>query len=49
MSSWRLLHWFFLGRAIARGPRYFAGYETNRPVRRAAYHAVKPMYGRRKR
>lgn len=31
---WQLLRLFFLGRAIARGPRGFAGYEARRSVRR---------------
>ena len=37
----RLLHLFFLGRAVSRGPRYFARYEARRIGRRAVYHATR--------
>ena len=36
-----LLHLFFLGRAISRGPRYFARYEVRRQARRAVYNATR--------
>lgn len=41
--SWfyRLLHFFYLGRAISRGPRYFAGYEVRRQTRKAVYRATR--------
>jgi hypothetical protein len=40
-SLLRLLHWYFLARAVARGPRYFAGYEVRRQTRRAAWRATR--------
>lgn len=38
---YRLLHYFFLGRAISRGPRSFARYEVRRQVRKATYRATR--------
>ncbi len=36
---YRLMHLFYLGRAISRGPRYLARYELRRQIRRAAYRS----------
>lgn len=44
---WRLMHWFFFGRALARGPGYFARYELRRQARRAVYRATRPRRRRR--
>ena len=40
---WGLVHLFYLGRAIARGPRYFLGYELRRQVRKATYRATRKL------
>jgi len=37
----RLLHLFYLGRALARGPKYFLGYEARRQARRAAWRLTR--------
>lgn len=42
-AFYRLLHLFFLGRAMARGPRYFAGYAVNRQIRKASYRATRGL------
>jgi len=44
---YQLLHIFYLGRAISRGPRYFGGYEVRRQVRKAAYRATRTPRRRR--
>jgi hypothetical protein len=49
MNVWKLLHWFFFGRALARGPRYFAGYEARRQGRRLLYRATRTRRPRRRR
>lgn len=46
-SFWRLLHWYFLGRAVGRGPRYLARYELRRQLRRAVYRATRAPRRRR--
>jgi hypothetical protein len=38
---WQMVHLFFLSRAISKGPRYFAGYETRRMARKAAWKATR--------
>ena len=38
---YRLLHWFYLGRAVSRGPGYFARYELRRQGRKALYRATR--------
>lgn len=40
---WKALHGFYLGRAVTRGPRYFAGYEVRRQARRAAWRATRRL------
>ena len=40
-AFFRILHLFFLGRAISRGPAYFARYETRRQARRLFYRATR--------
>jgi hypothetical protein len=44
---YRLLHYFYLGRAISRGPRYFARYELRRQVRKATYRVTRAPRRRR--
>ena len=38
---YKLMHLFYLGRAISRGPRYFGRYEVRRQVRKTAYRATR--------
>ena len=38
---WRLVHAYYLARALSRGPHYFAGYELRRAARRAAWRATR--------
>ena len=40
-TFYRLLHLFFLGRAISRGPGYLARYELRRAGRRALYRSTR--------
>jgi len=47
MNIWKLAHWLFLGRAIARGPAYFARYEVRHQARRAVYRATRAPRRRR--
>ncbi len=42
-TFYRLLHLFFLGRAVARGPRYLAGYAIRRQARKATYRATRGL------
>lgn len=37
----RFLHWFYLGRAIGRSPKYFLGYEARRQVRKAPWRLTR--------
>lgn len=44
--SWfyRILHIFFMGRAISRGPRYFGRYELRRQARKSFYRATRSRH-----
>ncbi|HEY8743608.1 MAG TPA: hypothetical protein VIU62_10930 [Chloroflexota bacterium] len=44
---YQLLHYFYLGRAISRGPRYFAKYEERRLLRKAVYRVTRAPRRRR--
>ena len=44
---YRLLHYFYLGRAVSRGPRYLARYEVRRAGRKALYRATRAPRRRR--
>ena len=44
---WKMLHWFFFGRAFSRGPSYFARYEERRQLRKLIYRATRPRRRRR--
>jgi hypothetical protein len=37
----RLLHYYYLGRALLRGPAYFAGYLLRRAARQAAWRMTR--------
>lgn len=41
MVFWRLLHYFFLARAVSRGPSALLRYEVRRQGRRALYRATR--------
>ena len=36
---YRILHFFYLSRAVSRGPRSFGRYELRRQIRRAVYRS----------
>lgn len=38
---WQVVHLFYLGRAISKGPGYLAGYEVRRYARKAVYRATR--------
>ena len=38
---------FYFGRALSKGPGYFAGYEVRRQARKAAYRATQGWGKRR--
>lgn len=38
---WKLMHLFYLGRAVSRGPSYFLGYEARRQMRQAMWRATR--------
>lgn len=42
----RLLHLFYFGRALTRGPRYFGRYEVRRQARRLVYRATRGAHSR---
>jgi len=44
---YKMLHAFYLGRAISRGPRYFGRYEVRRAGRKALYRATRTPRRRR--
>jgi len=44
----KLAHWFFMLRALFRGPRYFAKYEVRRQARIAVYRATRSKPKRRR-
>ena len=44
---WRFLHYFFFTRALLRGPRSFARYETRRAGRRTIYRMTRSHSHRR--
>lgn len=47
-TFYKLLHWFFLGRALSRGPAYLARYEIRRQGRKALYRATRGPRRRRR-
>jgi len=43
VSPWRILHFFYLGRAILKGPKYLLGYLIRRIVRQATWRATRGL------